>query len=42
VNVQRRLRDAIRRLAAEDAALGRYLDATVRTGTLCTFVPLTP
>lgn len=40
VNVQRRIKDAIRRLAAEDEALGRYLEATVRTGTFCSFVPL--
>lgn len=40
VNVQRRLKDAIKRLGTEDAALGRYLDATVRTGTFCSFVPL--
>ncbi len=42
VNVQRRIRDAIRRLAAEDAALGRHLDATIRTGTFCSFTPLEP
>jgi hypothetical protein len=40
VNVQRRLRDAIRRLATEDADLGRYLDATIRTGTFCSYNPL--
>jgi hypothetical protein len=40
INVQRRIRDAIRRLAAEDDALGRYLDATVATGTFCSFTPL--
>jgi hypothetical protein len=40
VNVQRRLKDAIRRIAERDAALGRYLDATVRTGTYCVYRPV--
>jgi hypothetical protein len=40
VNVQRRVRDAIQRLATEDAALGRHLEATIRTGTFCSFTPL--
>ncbi len=40
VNVQRRIRDAIRRLANEDETLGRYLDATIRTGTYCSYCPL--
>jgi hypothetical protein len=40
VNVQRRLKDAIRRIAEHDAALGRYLDATVRTGTYCVYRPV--
>ena len=40
VNVQRRLRDAIRRIAEHDAALGGYLDATVRTGTYCVYRPV--
>jgi hypothetical protein len=40
VNVQRRLKDAIRRIAEHDAALGRYLDATVRTGTYCVYSPV--
>jgi non-specific serine/threonine protein kinase len=40
VNVQRRLKDAIRRIAEHDAALGRYLDATVRTGTYCVYMPV--
>jgi non-specific serine/threonine protein kinase len=40
VNVQRRLRDAIRRIADYDSALGRYLDATVRTGTYCVYRPV--
>jgi hypothetical protein len=39
-NVQRRLKDAIRRIAEHDAGLGRYLDATVRTGTYCVYRPV--
>jgi hypothetical protein len=37
---QRRLKDAIRRIAEHDATLGRYLEATVRTGTYCVYVPV--
>jgi hypothetical protein len=40
VNVQRRVKDAIRRIAEHDPALGRYLDATVRTGTYCVYRPV--
>ena len=40
INVQRRLRDAIERIAAVDPALGRYLTATVKTGTTCVYQPL--
>lgn len=40
VNVQRRLKDAISRIGAVDAALGRYLAATVQTGTYCVYQPL--
>ncbi|HWA73864.1 MAG TPA: AAA family ATPase [Polyangiaceae bacterium] len=39
VNVQRRLRDAIKRVAEQDAALGRHLDRAVRTGTFCAYEP---
>jgi tetratricopeptide (TPR) repeat protein len=39
VNVQRRLRDAIDRVAAQSPALGRYLDASVRTGAFCSYAP---
>lgn len=35
VNVQRRLRDAIRRIGAQDERLGRHLSLHVRTGTFC-------
>jgi hypothetical protein len=40
VNVQRRLKDAIARVAAADPALGRYLAASIQTGTYCVFRPL--
>lgn len=39
VNVKRRLEDAIGRIEEQDAALGRLLRRTVRTGTYCAFVP---
>ena len=40
VNVQRRIKDAIARIAAEDPELGRYLRACVRTGTFSVFEPI--
>jgi hypothetical protein len=40
VNVQRRIKDSIRRIADQDASLGRYLDATVHTGTYCMYKPM--
>jgi tetratricopeptide (TPR) repeat protein len=40
INVQRRLKDAIERIAAADPVLGRYLAAAVKTGTTCVFQPL--
>ena len=39
VNVQRRLKDAINRVADVDRGLGAFLDAAVRTGTFCSFCP---
>jgi hypothetical protein len=39
VNVQRRLRDAIERVRAQSPTLGRYLDASVRTGSFCSYSP---
>ncbi|MCC7534989.1 MAG: AAA family ATPase [Deltaproteobacteria bacterium] len=39
INVQKRLRDAIRRVADHDAALGRHLERSVRTGTFCAYEP---
>ena len=40
INVQRRLKDTIASISALDAPLGRYLQATVKTGTFCSFIPL--
>ena len=39
VNVQRRLREAIRRIGELDAPLGRFLGQAVRTGTFCAYEP---
>ena len=39
VNVQRRLRDAVERIAAQDEAAGRHLEAALRTGTFCCYEP---
>lgn len=39
VNVQRRLADAIKRVANVDARLGRHLEATIVTGTFCSYAP---
>jgi hypothetical protein len=39
VNVQRRLRDAIRRIGEHSPALGEYLGWTIRTGTFCSYRP---
>jgi hypothetical protein len=40
VNVQRRIKEGIRRIAENDAALGRYLEATVHTGRYCVYKPV--
>jgi tetratricopeptide (TPR) repeat protein len=40
INVQRRLKDTIAGVSALDASLGRYLQATIKTGTFCSFIPL--
>ncbi|HEY3666148.1 MAG TPA: BREX system ATP-binding domain-containing protein [Polyangiaceae bacterium] len=37
--VQRRVREAIKKIAELDAELGRHLDWTVRTGTFCAYEP---
>jgi tetratricopeptide (TPR) repeat protein len=39
VNVQRRLRDAIRRIGEQDPKVGKHLDRAVRTGTFCAYEP---
>jgi hypothetical protein len=39
VNVQRRVKDAIARIAEADADLGRFLEGAVSTGTFCCFRP---
>src|SRR5262249_29951906 len=39
VNVQRRIKDALARIAEHDRAIAEYLRAAVRTGTTCTFRP---
>jgi hypothetical protein len=39
INVQRRLADAMRRIADVDAELGRHLSSTIRTGVYCSYAP---
>jgi hypothetical protein len=39
VNVQRRLRDALRRIAELNPEIGRHLEDSVRTGTFCQYSP---
>jgi len=39
VNVQRRIRDAIRRIEGHHQGLARHLDRSVRTGTYCAYEP---
>ncbi len=39
VNVQRRLREAIRRIALHSPRLGRHLENAVHTGTYCRYAP---
>jgi hypothetical protein len=38
VNCQRRIRDAVRRIAEQDATIGRHLLAAVKTGTFCSYL----
>ena len=40
VNVTRSIRTAMAKIAANDDALGRYLEATVKTGTFCCYRPI--
>jgi hypothetical protein len=39
INVQRRLKDVLQRVEKQDAALGRYLAAALKTGIWCSFCP---
>ena len=39
VNVQRRVKDAIRRIGEQSPGLAEYLTWTVRTGTFCSYRP---
>jgi non-specific serine/threonine protein kinase len=39
INVQRRLKNAIERIASGDAELGRYLARTIKTGSFCGYAP---
>ncbi len=39
ITVQRRVREAIRKIAQHDEVLGQHLDWTVRTGTFCAYEP---
>ena len=38
-NVQRAIRKAIERIAAQNGSLGHYLDRNIRTGTFCAYKP---
>jgi hypothetical protein len=40
INVQRRIKDTISRIAEHAPELGRYLEVTVRTGTYCSYEPI--
>jgi hypothetical protein len=40
VAVQRRIREAIRRIGQFDAALGAHFEMCIRTGTFCSYEPL--
>ena len=39
INVQRRLKDALERVAAANPAIGRHLARSVKTGTFCSYEP---
>ncbi len=42
INVQRRLKDVIKRVAEQDAVLGRHLELSVKTGNFCIYAPTWP
>jgi hypothetical protein len=39
VNVQRRLKDAVRRLTEQSSSVGRHVTRSLRTGTYCSYEP---
>jgi non-specific serine/threonine protein kinase len=39
VNVRRAIQATLKRIAAGDPELGRYLETTIRTGTFCRYAP---
>src|SRR5262249_22069381 len=42
INVQRWLREAIRKVGEQDAKLGKHFEASVRTGLFCVYAPTWP
>jgi tetratricopeptide (TPR) repeat protein len=42
INVQRRLRDVIKRVTEQDKVLGRHLELSVKTGNYCMYAPTWP
>jgi hypothetical protein len=40
INVQRRLKDVLRRIEEQDPTFGRWLAASIKTGTWCVFSPV--
>lgn len=40
INVQRRLRDVVKRISEQNPDLARYVEAALKTGTFCSFVPV--
>ena len=40
VNVRRRLKDAIGRIAEQDSSMGTYLENCIKTGSYCKYVPV--
>jgi hypothetical protein len=40
INVQRRVRDVVRRIVEGDAVLGRHLELSLKTGTFCRYAPV--
>lgn len=42
INVQRRLRDVLRRIAEQDSTLGRHFELSIKTGNFCMYSPTWP